>query len=266
MTKIIFLISIFFFFQGILKCESPAPKSIGLANQKPLIKGCNIPTFPSDNRLEWFCYKVRSEEVLNKLLGKHLEAVLRFNRIDRMHAIQGATLKIPLNLERLSNFFPLPNELERAKNFSRYVLIDISEQFLGAYEFGELKFSMPITSGRGNSTPRGLFKVLGRDRWHRSHRYTITGTNIPYPMYWGIKFHSVAGKNFWIHSRDLPGCPASHGCIGLYDEEMQKKFYGYPKEPLLMDSKKFYLWIFPDGGEKPLYYPQGFSDIIIEIK
>ena len=85
-------------------------------------------------------------------------------------------------------------------------------------------------------------------------------------MYWGIKFHSVAGKNFWIHSRDLPGHPASHGCIGLYDEEMQKKFYGYPKEPLFMDSKKFYLWIFPDGGEKPFYYPEGLPDVLIEIK
>jgi hypothetical protein len=264
--KIIFLIFIFFFFQGISRCEPQVLRSIEFTNQRPLVKGCNVPSFPSDNRLEWFCYKVRSEEALNKLLGGYLEAVLRFNRIDRMHALQGAMLKIPLNLEKLSNFSPLSNELERAKNFSRYVFIDISEQFLGAYEFGKLKFSMPITSGRGSSTPRGLFKVLGRDRWHRSHRYTITGTNIPYPMYWGIKFHSVAGKNFWIHSRDLPGYPASHGCIGLYDEEMQKKFYGYPKEPLLMDSKKFYLWIFPDGGEKPFYYPEGLPDILIEIK
>ncbi len=28
---------------------------------------------------------------------------------------------------------------------------------------------------------------------------------------------------FWIHGCDLPGYPASHGCVGLYDEEMQKK-------------------------------------------
>jgi len=104
MREIIFLPFIFFFFQGILRCEPHALRSIEFTNQKPLTKSCNVSIFPSDNRLEWFCYKVRSEEALNKLLGKYLEAVLRFNRIDRMHALQGATLKIPLNLEKLSNF------------------------------------------------------------------------------------------------------------------------------------------------------------------
>jgi len=143
------------------------------------------------------------------------------------------------------------------------------EHTLGAYEFGELRFSLPIASGRRDSTPAGIFKVLGRDRWHRSHRYTITGTNILYPMYWGIKFYVAKnGRAFWIHSRDLPGYPVSHGCIGLYDEEMQQKFYGYPKEPLLLDSKKLYLWFFPDGGDndKPHMYPEGLPDALIEIK
>ena len=30
------------------------------------------------------------------------------------------------------------------------------------------------------------------------------------------------GVSYWIHGRDMPGYPASHGCIGLYDESMQK--------------------------------------------
>jgi hypothetical protein len=70
MTKITSLIFVFFFFQGILRCEPRALRSIEFTDQKPLTKGCNISTFPSDNRLEWFCYKIRSEEALNKLLGK----------------------------------------------------------------------------------------------------------------------------------------------------------------------------------------------------
>lgn len=229
---------------------------------------CRI-SFPSDNRFEWYCYGVKSEKALENLLGPHLEPVLRFNRIDRMHALQGAYIKIPVNLRDAVDFSPLPKELEQAKSYRRYVFIDLSEQFLGAYELGKLQFSLPIASGRGGSTPKGFYKILGRDRWHRSSLYTIDKTDVPYPMYWGIKFYVAEnGRAFWLHSRDMPGYPASHGCIGLYDEEMQQAFCGYPGKPMLLDSKKLYLWLFPDdeSGEKPRMYSDGLPDALIEIK
>ena len=31
--------------------------------------------------------------------------------------------------------------------------------------------------------------------------------------------------SYWIHGRDVPGFPASHGCVGLYDEQMQFDYY-----------------------------------------
>ncbi|HCC68571.1 MAG TPA: hypothetical protein DEP99_01605, partial [Nitrospiraceae bacterium] len=40
----------------------------------------------------------------------------------------------------------------------------------------------------------------------------------------------------------MPGYPASHGCSGLYDEEMQRKYYRFPKYPVLQDSKKLFDW------------------------
>lgn len=261
-NKIYLLVLFLFgFFQGMLWAQKQTLPTV----QK---NRCRV-SFPSDSRIDWYCYHVINEKSLENFLGPNFETVLRFNRIDRMHALRGAYIKIPVNFNDVVGFTPMPQKLEQAKNYRRYILLDRSEQFLGAYEFGELKLSFPIASGRGNSTPAGIFKVLGRDRWHRSHRYTITGTNIPYPMYWGIKFHiSERGRAFWIHSRDIPGYPASHGCVGLYDEEMQKKFYGYPKEPLLQDSKKLYLWLFPVGENDtgPRMYPDGLPDALIEIK
>lgn len=50
-----------------------------------------------------------------------------------------------------------------------------------------------------------------------------------------------------MHGRDLPGYPASHGCIGLYDEPMQKEQYGVPKDPELNDAKRLFEWVL--GGE-----------------
>lgn len=229
---------------------------------------CRV-NFPSDSRIEWYCYGVKSEKALEDLLGQYLEPVLRFNRIDRVHALQGAYIKIPVNLRDVVGFTPMPQKLEWAKGYRRYLLLDRSEQFLGAYEFGELKFSLPIASGRRNSMPAGVFKILGRDRWHRSSLYLIEPAGVPYPMYWGIKFYvSKKGTAFWIHSRDMPGYPVSHGCVGVYDEEMQKKFHGFPKNPQLLDARKLFLWLFP-GGEndtKPLEYPGGLPDALVEIK
>ena len=51
-----------------------------------------------------------------------------------------------------------------------------------------------------------------------------------------------AGTSFWIHGRDIPGYPDSHGCIGLSDEVMQKKYYRIPREPVLEDAKTLFEW------------------------
>ena len=60
----------------------------------------------------------------------------------------------------------------------------------------------------------------------------IEGTDRPYPMNYALRFYvNRTGMSYWIHGRDLPGYPASHGCIGLYDEPMQKEQYGIPKDP-----------------------------------
>jgi len=63
-----------------------------------------------------------------------------------------------------------------------------------------------------------------------------------------LRFHvNRTGVSYWIHGRDLPGYPASHGCVGLYDESMQKEQYGIPKDPEVSDAKKLFEWVV--GGE-----------------
>jgi hypothetical protein len=63
-------------------------------------------------------------------------------------------------------------------------------------------------------------------------------------MTWALRFHiGRDGVSFWIHGRDVPGYPASHGCIGLYDESMQRYYYGAPVRPVLDDARRLYEWI-----------------------
>lgn len=202
--------------------------------------------------VEWKQYRWQKGDSPEKLFGDFWIDVLRFNRIDRRHLFPGTKIKIPLNLEEVKNYTPLPAYYEPAKSYEKYILISLADQFLGCYEYGVLKLSFPITSGKPTKglTPTGRFRVLARHRNHQSSKYRINDNGPFYPMHWGVKFYiSRKGNSFWIHGRDLPGFPDSHGCIGLYDEDMQKRYYGYPSEPILDDAKKLYLWLFPDAED-----------------
>lgn len=213
------------------------------------VSPCRI-HYASDSRLDWTCQRLRAGESLERVFGERWVDVARFNRIDRRHAAPGIEIKVPARLDDLRDFTPLPREYADARTEAKFVLIDLSEQFLGAYEAGRLVFSAPVTVGEeGHETPAGDFRITAAHRRHVSSLYTIEGTSTPYPMTWALHFHtSPAGVTFWLHGRDMPGSPASHGCIGLYDEWMQHAYYGVPRVPVLDDARTLYEWVLGAGA------------------
>ncbi len=206
--------------------------------------------YPSDATLEWDCriISTRANRWKPYLASTGLRCA-RFNRIDRRHAHPGLSIKVPRRLEDLAQFTPLPLVYPPGELDEKIILIDLSEQFLGAYEYGALRFAVPIASGNGhNETLTGEFRLTAAHRSHQSCLYTIEGTDRPYPMNYALRFYlNREGVSYWIHGRDMPGYPASHGCIGLYDESMQKEQYGIPEEPELNDAKRLFEWVL--GGE-----------------
>lgn len=215
--------------------------------RKPL-STCAI-VYPSDAAVEWDCRTLRPKESLEKLFGERWTDVARFNRIDRRHARSGVSIKAPRRIEDLESFTPLPLFYQAAEMNQQFILIDLSEQFLGAYEYGALRFALPLASGNGRDhTPTGTFRLTAAHRRRGSSLFTLEGTDRPYPMHYALRFHiSREGVSYWIHGRDLPGYPASHGCVGLYDEAMQQEQYGIPKYPELHDAKRLFEWVL--GGE-----------------
>jgi len=200
---------------------------------------------PSDGNVHWECRNIKKGETLESLFGDRWIDVARFNRIDRRHAYPGISIKVPKNLDEIADLNPLPMEYPQAENDEKFILVDLSEQFLGAYEYGQLVFSFPVATGeKGHETPNGDFRISAFHRNHKSSMYLIEGTNTPYPMNYAVRF-LVTKKwvSYFIHGRDMPGYPASHGCLGLYDETMQKRYYGYPKSPALDDAKILYEWV-----------------------
>jgi len=166
------------------------------------------------------------------------------------------TIKRPERIADVKNFNPMPLFYEPARNHAKYILISVTEQWLAGYEYGRLKLSFPAATGtEKNPTPLGLFKIDAHDRWHTSSLYKVKDYDVQYPMDYALRFHIQDGVSYWIHARDLPGRPASHGCIGLLCEPMQKRTYGAPDAPVMDDAAALYRWVveFEEGEGQTEY-------------
>jgi hypothetical protein len=262
-------------FVVVLLCTSQ-----GLASAK-LKSLCEV-HFPSDTPIEWNCVKLTSKDTPEKLFGAYWQDVLRFNRMDRRHFYGGMSIKVPVRLEDIKGFTPLPTFYPEAATEEKFILVDQSEMFLGAYEHGKLVLSFPAAVGiEGHRVPNGEFRVDAVDRRHTSNMYTVEEIGRLYPMHYGLRFFKDMSlpttPSYFIHGRDVPGYPASHGCIGLYDEEMQieyysaydRKVYGKDyhelKQPLLQGAKLLYQWVVGHHDDNGKFHKIGYGPRVLII-
>lgn len=204
---------------------------------------CRV-VYPSLEKIAWRPHFIRPHDNIETLFGNEWPLVARFNRVDRRHIYPGMTVKVPVSFEDVKDYSALPRLYEPAKRHEKYILVSITEQWIGAYEHGKLAFSMPAATGKkGTETPTGLFRIDARHRTHTSSLYQTDDKSAQYPMDNAMRFYiGPDNVSYWIHARDLPGKPASHGCVGLFDESMQNRMYGIPEKPVLLDSRKLYEW------------------------
>jgi len=88
-------------------------------------------------------------------------------------------------------------------------LVSIPQQTIYVYRNGILIGRSSLSSGKNGSTPGGVFAILEKKETHRSKKYD----NAPMPNMQRLTWSGIA-----MHSGQLPGYPASHGCIRLpYD-------------------------------------------------
>src|SRR5262249_15921517 len=89
------------------------------------------------------------------------------------------------------------------------VLVSVPQQTMHVYRNGILIGRSTISSGKGSSTPAGVFTILEKKKTHPSTKYN----NAPMPNMQRLTWTGIA-----MPSGQLPGYPASHGCIRLpYD-------------------------------------------------
>ncbi|OQW54051.1 MAG: hypothetical protein A4S14_01000 [Proteobacteria bacterium SG_bin9] len=87
------------------------------------------------------------------------------------------------------------------------IMVSLEKQRLKIYDERGLFAESPISSGtKSHPTPMGVFSILEKSKWHRSNLYS----SAPMPFMQRITWSGVA-----LHAGELPGYPASHGCIRL---------------------------------------------------
>jgi len=90
------------------------------------------------------------------------------------------------------------------------IIISIADQRVSLYDNGTLVARSSVSTGvRRHPTPLGVFRVLEKERWHRSNIYS--GAPMPY-------MQRITWSGIALHAGELPGYPASHGCIRLTND------------------------------------------------
>jgi hypothetical protein len=90
------------------------------------------------------------------------------------------------------------------------IIISIADQRISLYENGTLIARSSVSTGvEGHPTPLGVFSVLSKQKWHRSNIYSAA----PMPYMQRLTWSGIA-----LHAGQLPGYPASHGCIRVTND------------------------------------------------
>lgn len=96
---------------------------------------------------------------------------------------------------------------ERAPEGAVVLIVSIPEQIVHVYRGGqEIGMSTCSTGKPGHRTPTGVFTILEKEKKHVSSIYK--GAQMPF-------MERLTWSGIALHAGNLPGYPASHGCIRL---------------------------------------------------
>ena len=95
----------------------------------------------------------------------------------------------------------------RAANVPLLIVVSLGKQRVTVYSDRGKVLEAPISSGRpGYDTPAGIYSILQKRRDHYSNLYNDAAM----PFMQRLTWSGIA-----LHAGDLPGYPASHGCVRM---------------------------------------------------
>jgi hypothetical protein len=109
---------------------------------------------------------------------------------------------------------------ERSPTGPVILIVSLPDQRVYVYRDGVRIAASTCSTGKlGHRTPTGVFKILQKDKNHHSSTYN----NAPMPYMNRLTWSGVA-----LHAGQLPGYPASHGCVRL-PKAFAERLFGVTK-------------------------------------
>jgi lipoprotein-anchoring transpeptidase ErfK/SrfK len=155
--------------------------------------------------------------------------IAAINRMDVWRIRVKKALVIPDTLlTDFINYSPFPSKLPIADTIEKIILVSLRTQLIAAYENGNLvRFGPTSTGKKSTPSPSGLFYTNFKSKLKTS---TVDG-QWRMPWYFNISNYGGIG----MHQYALPGYPASHSCIRLYEKDA-KWIFDWAKQWVLNED------------------------------
>lgn len=154
-------------------------------------------------------YQLVSPRPLSRFRADQIKLLAKLNHADPLHLAGLSRIVVPDRWDSDELLYsPMPKTIEQLHVEYKAIVVDLTAQVFGAYEWGNLVHWGPVCSGdRRHPTPSGTYHLNWRARVHTSTE------DRTWVMPWYFNFDNDQGLA--LHEYSMPGRPASHGCVRM---------------------------------------------------
>lgn len=147
------------------------------------------------------------------------KVILAINRIDSSKLFKTKMLVIPDTFfTDLKYYSPFPDSIPLLDSIKQILLISYPAQAFATYENGkQTRWGATSMGKKSTPTPTGLFHT----NWKA--KTTLSTDDSTWVLDWYFNLDNFRGVS--LHKYDLPGYPASHACMRLYEEDAKWLYY-----------------------------------------
>jgi hypothetical protein len=156
--------------------------------------------------------KDSGKAVLDSFNDEQKNIIYALNRVDKENIRNLDTIIVPNQFVDYMQYSPFPFGVQELKEVKKIIFFSYKAQAFGAYENGKLVRWGPTNMGREkDQTPTGLFYA----NW-KAEKTTST-FNDEWELKWNFNIENKLGVGW--HQYTMPGYPASHSCLRLYETD-----------------------------------------------
>lgn len=154
-------------------------------------------------------------KLVNKYGYNGAELILTLNRIDRKNLRRRDSLVVPDTFVTNRKYYsPFPLKVEEAFQIPKLIVVSQTIQAFAAYQLGNLILWGPTSTGKEETpTPNGLFHT----NWKAEE--TTSTFDDEWKLKWNFNLDNFEGVA--LHQYEMPGYPASHSCVRLYEKDAE---------------------------------------------